>query len=155
VSSSPTRKPQLVTIRNFFIAVRPLVHPSLCLDAPRFRLQQSSQLRCSDRERSSKIRHFWTGVALCDADAPPGMCAVVGLAVALMGLAAAPAGNTTALTASLASIGFFIYGPQMLIGLIGAEVSHPRVRATPYPRGSAAPQPPRQERRSHTRLVTP
>jgi hypothetical protein len=54
---------------------------------------------------------------------------MVGLAVALAGLAMAPSGDTRHLIAWLSAIGFFIYGPQMLIGLIGSEVSHPRVRA--------------------------
>jgi sugar phosphate permease len=53
---------------------------------------------------------------------------MVGLAVALAGLALAPSGDTRHLIAWLSAIGFFIYGPQMLIGLIGSEVSHPRVR---------------------------
>jgi len=46
------------------------------------------------------------------------------------GLMVAPAGNIPYLTVNLAAIGFFIYGPQMLIGLIGAEVSHPRAVGT-------------------------
>ena len=50
--------------------------------------------------------------------------------MSLAGLIAAPVGNIPYLTANLAAIGFFIYGPQMLIGLIGAEVSHPRAVGT-------------------------
>ena len=46
----------------------------------------------------------------------------VGLMGALLLLRLTPAGNLTALAAAVAVIGFFIYGPQMLVGLIGAEV---------------------------------
>jgi len=54
----------------------------------------------------------------------------VGIAGALLVLMLAPAGHLTALAGAVAAVGFFIYGPQMLIGLIGAEVSHPRAVGT-------------------------
>jgi len=55
---------------------------------------------------------------------------MMGLGLSLLGLMHAPSGNITYLTANLAAVGFFIYGPQMLIGLIGAEVSHPQAVGT-------------------------
>eukprot|EP00959_Pyramimonas_sp_CCMP1952_P337188 7061072-Pyramimonas_sp.AAC.2 len=50
------------------------------------------------------------------------MVYTVGIAASLLVLRLTPAGNLTALAAAVAGTGFFIYGPQMLIGLIGAEV---------------------------------
>jgi hypothetical protein len=49
------------------------------------------------------------------------MVYTVGIAIALLGLRLAPSGNLPVLAASVAVTGFFIYGPQMLIGLIGAH----------------------------------
>jgi len=50
---------------------------------------------------------------------------MVGTAASICLLPLVPAGDIGMLTAVITLIGFFIYGPQMLIGLIGAEVSHP------------------------------
>jgi len=52
------------------------------------------------------------------------------LAIVLVGFSTIPTGQNLALTAGVFCIGFLIYGPQMLIGLIGAELSHPLAVAT-------------------------
>eukprot|EP00899_Mesostigma_viride_P012963 jgi/Mesvir1/21668/Mv04089-RA.1 len=54
----------------------------------------------------------------------------IGLLASILAFVLAPAGNAFAIGASVAAVGFFIYGPQMLIGLIGAELSHPMAVAT-------------------------
>jgi len=57
-----------------------------------------------------------------------GYCAC--LAAAIAGFYLAPSGNAFLISCSVALCGFFIYGPQVLVGLIGAELSHPRAVAT-------------------------
>jgi OPA family sugar phosphate sensor protein UhpC-like MFS transporter len=48
-----------------------------------------------------------------------------GIALSLLAFAAAPASATWAQWASVFAIGFFLYGPQMMIGLCGAELVRP------------------------------
>lgn len=51
------------------------------------------------------------------------VCAyLVGVAAALAAVAHVPAGSAAAQWLSIAAVGFFLYGPQMLIGLCGAEL---------------------------------
>lgn len=54
----------------------------------------------------------------------------LGLVLALLAFRFAPSGNQAVNAFLVATVGFFIYGPQMLIGLIGAELSHPVAVAT-------------------------
>lgn len=49
----------------------------------------------------------------------------VGMAAALLALQATPAGASTLQWIAIAALGFTIYGPQMLIGLSGAELVAP------------------------------
>jgi sugar phosphate permease len=53
------------------------------------------------------------------------MAYTVGMAAALLALQATPAGATTLQWIAIAALGFTIYGPQMLIGLSGAELVSP------------------------------
>ena len=53
------------------------------------------------------------------------MLYVVGMAAALAALHACPAGNPALQAAIICMLGFTIYGPQMLIGLSGAELVSP------------------------------
>jgi sugar phosphate permease len=53
------------------------------------------------------------------------MAYTVGMAAALLALQATPAGATTLQWVAIAVLGFTIYGPQMLIGLSGAELVAP------------------------------
>jgi sugar phosphate permease len=53
------------------------------------------------------------------------MAYTAGMAVALLALQAVPAGQPLLLAASVAALGFCIYGPQMLVGLAGAELVSP------------------------------
>lgn len=53
------------------------------------------------------------------------MAYTVGMAAALLALQATPAGATTLQWVAIAALGFTIYGPQMLIGLSGAELVAP------------------------------
>lgn len=53
------------------------------------------------------------------------MAYTAGMAVALLALKAVPAGQPVLLAASVAALGFCIYGPQMLVGLAGAELVSP------------------------------
>jgi sugar phosphate permease len=53
------------------------------------------------------------------------MAYTAGMAVALLALKAVPAGQPLLLAASVATLGFCIYGPQMLVGLAGAELVSP------------------------------
>jgi sugar phosphate permease len=53
------------------------------------------------------------------------MAYTVGMAAALLALQATPAGATTLQWIAIAALGFTIYGPQMLIGLSGAELVAP------------------------------
>lgn len=55
---------------------------------------------------------------------------LLGLALSLVATWAVPAGRPLADFAAISCLGFMINGPQMLIGLIGAEVSKKRVLAT-------------------------
>jgi len=48
-----------------------------------------------------------------------------GMALALLALKAVPAGQPPLLAACVAALGFCIYGPQMLVGLAGAELVSP------------------------------
>jgi sugar phosphate permease len=54
------------------------------------------------------------------------MMYTVGIAAALVALQAVPAQNTALQWITIAALGFCIYGPQMLIGLSGAELVSPR-----------------------------
>lgn len=53
------------------------------------------------------------------------MAYTVGMAAALLALQATPAGASTLQWIAIAALGFTIYGPQMLIGLSGAELVSP------------------------------
>lgn len=53
------------------------------------------------------------------------MAYTVGMAAALLALQATPAGAQTLQWIAIAALGFTIYGPQMLIGLSGAELVSP------------------------------
>lgn len=53
------------------------------------------------------------------------MAYTVGMAAALLALQATPAGAQTLQWVAIAALGFTIYGPQMLIGLSGAELVSP------------------------------
>lgn len=53
------------------------------------------------------------------------MAYTVGMAAALLALQATPAGAQTLQWIAIAALGFTIYGPQMLIGLSGAELVAP------------------------------
>jgi len=53
------------------------------------------------------------------------MLYTVGMAAMLMALQAVPASNTALQWVVIAGLGFTIYGPQMLIGLSGAELVSP------------------------------
>lgn len=53
------------------------------------------------------------------------MAYTVGMAAALLALQATPAGAQTLQWLAIAALGFTIYGPQMLIGLSGAELVAP------------------------------
>jgi OPA family sugar phosphate sensor protein UhpC-like MFS transporter len=49
-----------------------------------------------------------------------------GVAASLAALALAPAGHSALQWLAMAAVGFFIYGPQMLVGLCGAELVNPQ-----------------------------
>ena len=49
-----------------------------------------------------------------------------GVAASLAALALAPAGHSALQWLAMAAVGFFIYGPQMLVGLCGAELVPPQ-----------------------------
>jgi MFS transporter, OPA family, sugar phosphate sensor protein UhpC len=53
------------------------------------------------------------------------MAYAAGMALALLALKAVPSGQPALLAASVAALGFCIYGPQMLVGLAGAELVSP------------------------------
>lgn len=53
------------------------------------------------------------------------MAYTVGMAAALLALQATPAGAQSLQWLAIAALGFTIYGPQMLIGLSGAELVSP------------------------------
>lgn len=53
------------------------------------------------------------------------MAYTAGMAAALLALQATPAGAQTLKWIAIAALGFTIYGPQMLIGLSGAELVAP------------------------------
>jgi sugar phosphate permease len=53
------------------------------------------------------------------------MAYTVGIALALLAFQAAPAAAPALQWANVFAIGFFLYGPQMLIGLCGAELVGP------------------------------
>lgn len=64
------------------------------------------------------VGHVGTRVRVC-------MAYTAGMALALLALQAVPAGQPALLAASVAALGFCIYGPQMLVGLAGAELVSP------------------------------
>jgi sugar phosphate permease len=53
------------------------------------------------------------------------MVYTVGIAATLLALSATPAASPHLQWLAICSLGFFIYGPQMLIGLCGAELVAP------------------------------
>lgn len=106
--------------------------PFALVEVKHFDAAQAAVL-LSTLELSGVAGAFSSGVA---SDAAGGRRAAVTLVylavliVALVGAALCPPGGTLATAAALAALGFCVNGPQVLIGLIGAEVSGGAATAT-------------------------